>query len=205
MRLKYHLARLHGHDVGLCIVSSLELIQKALEAIDEKDRKKEDAERKKVERASRSFGISSSDFEAKGSERGSTASLATASANVVGSGRSSFFVPRTGHGSQPSIKSVEDMPKDLPACSTSFLSVFFINCFKSFLYNSTLEIVQSPTSCPGSLARWYFNRVTLPVILVPHNLHDRYARFVPPSSSPYSQNGSKAFSIFEYCSELIQT
>eukprot|EP00253_Pinus_taeda_P021780 PITA_21780 len=50
-RLKYHLTRLIGHDVGICTVSSPELIQKALEAIDEKDRKKEEAERNKVERA----------------------------------------------------------------------------------------------------------------------------------------------------------
>lgn len=98
--MKYHLARLLGHDVGLCTVSSLELIQEALEAIDEKDRKKEEAERNKVERASRYFGISSFDFEAKGSGRGSIASAATASV------RSSFFVPLTGHGAQPSIKSI---------------------------------------------------------------------------------------------------
>ena len=39
-RLKYHLARLTRHDVGICTVSSPELIQKSLEAIDEKDRKK---------------------------------------------------------------------------------------------------------------------------------------------------------------------
>eukprot|EP00253_Pinus_taeda_P033933 PITA_33933 len=50
-QLKYHLARLSGHDVGICTVSSPELIQKALEAIDEKYRKKEEAKRNKVERA----------------------------------------------------------------------------------------------------------------------------------------------------------
>eukprot|EP00253_Pinus_taeda_P014538 PITA_14538 len=99
-QLKYHVARLTGHDVGICTVSSSKLIQKALEAIDAKDRKKEEVERNKVEHASRSFGISSSDFEAEGSGRGSTPSPATVSAN------SSFFVPRTGHGAQPSIKSI---------------------------------------------------------------------------------------------------
>ena len=98
-RLKYHLARLSGHDVGVCTFSSPELIQKALEAIEEKD-KKEEAERNKVERAGRSFGISSPDFDAKGSGRGSKASPATTSV------RSSFFVPRIGHGSQPGIKSL---------------------------------------------------------------------------------------------------
>ena len=99
-RLKYHMARLTGHDVRICIVSSPELIQKALEAIDEKDRKKEEAKRNKAERVGISFRISSSDFEAEGSGRGSTTSPATASA------RSSYFVPRIGHGAQPSIKSI---------------------------------------------------------------------------------------------------
>eukprot|EP00253_Pinus_taeda_P035915 PITA_35915 len=99
-QLKYHLARVTRHDVGICTISSPELIQKALEAIDEKDRKKEETERNKVERAGRSFGISSPDFDAESSVRSSTALPATASA------RSSFFVPRTGHGSQPSIKSL---------------------------------------------------------------------------------------------------
>lgn len=39
-RLEYHLASLHGHHVGLCTVSSPE----ALEAIDEKDKKKRQKE-----------------------------------------------------------------------------------------------------------------------------------------------------------------
>ena len=63
-------------------------------------------ERRNVEHAGRSFGISSSDFEDKDSGRGSTASPTTASTNVTGSARSSFFVPRTGAGAQPSIKSL---------------------------------------------------------------------------------------------------
>jgi len=102
-RLKYHLARLTGHDVGICTVSSTELIQKALEAIDKKDRKKEETERNKVEHAGRSFGISSPDFDVEGSGRGSTAGK---SSPAIASARSSFFVPRTGHGSQPGIKSL---------------------------------------------------------------------------------------------------
>eukprot|EP00253_Pinus_taeda_P007353 PITA_07353 len=74
-RLKYHLARLSGHDVGVCTVSSPEVIQKALEAIDENDKKKEEAKRNKVERTGRSFGISSPNFGVEGSGpsgRGST-------------------------------------------------------------------------------------------------------------------------------------
>jgi len=39
MRLKYHLVRLPEHDVMPCTISSVEVIQKALEAIDEKHRK----------------------------------------------------------------------------------------------------------------------------------------------------------------------
>lgn len=80
MWLKYHLARLPGHDVALCKASSAKLIQKALKAVDEKDRKKEEAERNKVERAGRFFGIPSFDFDAEGSGRGSTVS--PVSANV---------------------------------------------------------------------------------------------------------------------------
>ena len=39
MRLKYHLARLPAHDVMPCMVSSAEVIQKALKAIVEQDKK----------------------------------------------------------------------------------------------------------------------------------------------------------------------
>eukprot|EP00253_Pinus_taeda_P024138 PITA_24138 len=102
-RLKYHLTRLSGHNVGVCIVSSPELTQKALEAIDEKDRKKEEAKRTKVERAGRSFEISSPDFDVEGSGRGSTTGT---SSPATASARSSFFVPRIGHGAQPGIKSL---------------------------------------------------------------------------------------------------
>ena len=112
-RLKYHLARLLGHDVGICKVSSPELIRKALEAIEEKDRKKEEAERNKAERAGRSFGISSPDFDVQGrgptvpSGRGSTTGTPShASATASVNARSSFFVPRTGAGAEPGIKSL---------------------------------------------------------------------------------------------------
>ena len=36
-RLKYHLARLPGHDVIPCTISSAEIVQKSLEEIAEKD------------------------------------------------------------------------------------------------------------------------------------------------------------------------
>eukprot|EP00253_Pinus_taeda_P002149 PITA_02149 len=101
--LKYHLARLSGHNVGICTVSSPKLIQKALEAIDEKNRKKEETERNKAERAGRSFGISSPDFDVEGSGKGS---IANTSSPATASARSLFFVPQTGHGLQPGIKSL---------------------------------------------------------------------------------------------------
>lgn len=47
-RLKFHLARLPKHDVMPCMVSSTKVIQKALEAIDEKDRKIAARERAQV-------------------------------------------------------------------------------------------------------------------------------------------------------------
>jgi len=36
-QFKYHMAKLPGHDVILCMVPSANLIQKSLKAIDEKD------------------------------------------------------------------------------------------------------------------------------------------------------------------------
>eukprot|EP00253_Pinus_taeda_P001725 PITA_01725 len=89
-------------------VFSPELIQKALEAIDEKDRKKEEAERNKAEHAGRSFRISSPDFDVEGSGpsgRGSTVGTPSP-ATVSATARPSFFVPRIGPGAQPGIKSL---------------------------------------------------------------------------------------------------
>ena len=85
------MAKICKHDVGICDKSSPELIRVAHGAIYAKEKKKEEAVANKAEHAGKSFGISSFDFEDEGSRRGSTTSLA--SANVIGSGRSSFFVP----------------------------------------------------------------------------------------------------------------
>eukprot|EP00253_Pinus_taeda_P004403 PITA_04403 len=123
-RLKYHLARLTGHDVGICTVSSPELIQKSLEAIDEKHRKKEETKRNKAERAGRSFGISYPDFDVEGSGRGSTTST---SSPATASVRSSFFVPRTGHGSQPGIKSLVKKKEKQEADSVMGRCIFWSN------------------------------------------------------------------------------
>jgi hypothetical protein len=47
----------------------------------------------------------------------------------------------------------------------------------------------------GILAKWYFNRLTPPVMGCPHSLQDNLCWFVPSSGSPYCQNGSKGFGI----------
>eukprot|EP00253_Pinus_taeda_P019910 PITA_19910 len=98
-------------EYGSPDVSSPELIQKSLEAIEEKDKKKEEAERNKAEHAGRSFGISYPDSGVEDigpsgpSGRGSTTGTPSHATTSV-SARSSFFVPRTGAGAQPGIKSL---------------------------------------------------------------------------------------------------
>lgn len=99
-RLKNHLAKLPGHDVGLCIAVTLEIMRFAHDSFNAKDRKKEEIAVNKAELAyfgiARSSGLSTSAIE--GSGRGSVDS-------PIGRA-SSFFVPRTGVGAQSSIKSV---------------------------------------------------------------------------------------------------
>jgi len=41
-RLKYHLAKLPRHDVGLCVVVTTEIMRSAHDSTHEKDRKKEE-------------------------------------------------------------------------------------------------------------------------------------------------------------------
>jgi hypothetical protein len=102
-RLKYHLAKIPGFDVGLCSNVTPEIMRAAHDAINAKDKKKEESATKKAELAAykmyqSSPGISSHATE--GSGRGSTAAD-----SPVGK-IPSFFAPRTGSGAQPSIKSV---------------------------------------------------------------------------------------------------
>ena len=104
-RLKYHLAKLLGHDVGLCSAVTPEIMRMAHDAIYSKDRKREESVANRVEpvaggvaRTSRTYDY---DHPTEGSVGGSTA-MGSASMRVA----SSFFVPRTGSGAQPSIKSM---------------------------------------------------------------------------------------------------
>ena len=95
-RLKYHLAKIPGRDVGPCSKVEPELMRAAHDALQVKDGKKEAAAAKKAQLAA--FGIESSRQSISptaGSGRGSTATRS-----------SSYFVPRTTLGAQPSIKSL---------------------------------------------------------------------------------------------------
>ena len=101
--MKYHLAKILGFDVGPCSNISPEIMRVSHDAINAKDKKKEESATKKAELAAykmyqSSPGISSHATE--GSGRGSTAAD-----SPVGK-IPPFFVPRTGSGAQPSIKSV---------------------------------------------------------------------------------------------------
>ena len=64
IRLKYHLAKLLGHDVGLCTVVTPEIMRSAHDAIHEKNRKKDEIAANKAELAAfgqaRSVGASPS-------------------------------------------------------------------------------------------------------------------------------------------------
>jgi hypothetical protein len=74
-RLKYHLAKISGHDVGPCSNVSAEIMRVSHDSINTKERKKEEAATKKDEIAAfktyQSSGISVSATE--GSGKGSTA------------------------------------------------------------------------------------------------------------------------------------
>eukprot|EP00253_Pinus_taeda_P001982 PITA_01982 len=92
-RLKYHLAQIPGHDVGSCTNTNIELIQRAMRALGELEQTREAKEefKRQLKRST------------EGSEPSGTGSTA-ASANPVAA--SSFFVPQTTAGSQPSIISM---------------------------------------------------------------------------------------------------
>jgi Protein of unknown function (DUF 659)/BED zinc finger len=89
-RLKFHLARIPGRDVTPCPNTTAELILQATRALEELEQTREAKE--EVKRQLRRS--------AEGSGAGSTA----ASMNPIAA--SSFFVPRTTPGSQPSIGSM---------------------------------------------------------------------------------------------------
>eukprot|EP00253_Pinus_taeda_P017056 PITA_17056 len=92
-RLKFHLAKIPGHDVEPCTNITPELIQRAMRALEtlEQNREAKEELKRQLKRSAEGSGPSGT---------GSTA----ASANLVVA--SSFFVPRTTPGSQPSIGSM---------------------------------------------------------------------------------------------------
>jgi len=95
-RLKYHLAKIPGHDVGPCLKVEPKLMRVVHDALQVKDGKKEAAAAKKAQLAA--FGIESS--------RQSTSATAVSGRGSTAMRSSSYFVPRTTVGAQPSIKSL---------------------------------------------------------------------------------------------------
>eukprot|EP00253_Pinus_taeda_P022828 PITA_22828 len=92
-RLKFHLAKIPGKDVGPCKNTTPELIQRALRALENLEQTREAKEelKRQLKRSAEGGGPSGT-----GSTAASTNPIAT----------SSFFVPRTTPGSQPSIGSM---------------------------------------------------------------------------------------------------
>ena len=90
------------------------------------------------------------------------------------------------------------------AAAASFFPSFTwsASCTTLISFGSTFK--QGPTSCPGILAKWYFNLVIPLVISCPHNLQFNLCRLDPSSGIPCSQNGSKAFGIFAMEIESFQ-
>ena len=95
-RLKYHLAKLPGHDVGLCTAVTPEIMRMAHDAIHSKDRKREESAANRAELAAGGVARTSGTYDydhpdpTEGSVGGSTA-MGSASVRVAAS---SFFVPR---------------------------------------------------------------------------------------------------------------
>jgi hypothetical protein len=100
-RLKYHLAKIQGHEVGICPISSPELVVKATKALEDYAEKKKYAEAKKKEITSRSKS-STHTLGAMGVE----SSEIHSSQFVMPTTTSPFFVPRSTPSAQPSIGSM---------------------------------------------------------------------------------------------------
>ena len=96
--MKYHLAKIPGHDVGICPESTPEIMRIAFDALETKDKNKDEKAAKKNEISLRSSGTSAA--EGQGSGRGSTDS-GTASRRP-----SSYFPYRTTPGAQPGIRAM---------------------------------------------------------------------------------------------------
>jgi hypothetical protein len=95
-RLKYNLAKILGHDVGICPESTPEIMRIVFDALETKDKNKDEKATKKNEISLRSSGTSAA--EGQGSGRGSIDS------GTVSWRPSSYFLERTTPGAQPGIR-----------------------------------------------------------------------------------------------------
>jgi hypothetical protein len=93
-KLKYHLTKLPEHDLVICPRSSSKIMRVVHDLIHPKNKKKEEAATYKAEHTIRILRLSTTE----GSRRGSTDSPTSKS--------SSFLLPQTKAGAQPSIMSV---------------------------------------------------------------------------------------------------
>jgi hypothetical protein len=97
-KLKYHLANVSRFDVGPCSNVSPEIMRVSHDAINAKDKKKEESATKKDELAAFKMYQSSPGISARATE-GSGRGFTVAD-SLVGK-IPSYFVPRTGSGAQP--------------------------------------------------------------------------------------------------------
>ena len=102
-RLKYHLAKILGNEVDICPKASEELVAKATKALEEYSANKQYTEAKKKEMASRSMPRGSTHTHGA---MGVESSEIHSSQSVMPTTTSSYFMPRTTPGAQPSIKSM---------------------------------------------------------------------------------------------------
>jgi hypothetical protein len=96
-RLKYHLAKIPGNEVGICPASTPEIVHIANQSIFDMNRKRDQREEMRLELANRSTSISGV---------GESQSSGSHSTMPSPSTSSPFFVPRSVPRGQPSIRSM---------------------------------------------------------------------------------------------------
>jgi hypothetical protein len=102
-RLKYHLAKIPGNEIEICPKSSEELVARATKALEEFSANKDYTKAKKKEMASRSTPRGSTPTHGA---MGVESSEIHSSQSVNPTATSSYFIPRTTPGAQPSIISM---------------------------------------------------------------------------------------------------
>jgi hypothetical protein len=137
-RLKYHLAKLPGNEVEICPSSSLELVAKATKAIEEYAENKKYTKAKKKEMVSRSKSRASTHTHGA---MGVESSEIHSSQSVMPTTTSSYFMPRTTRGAQPSIKSMFKEKEDVNKLVGRFLlwSDIPFNFARNLFYVSLFE------------------------------------------------------------------